>query len=106
MTFNKYKYSMKWELIVKIFNSFIGKITIALSIVSLPLSPKYFVNKFAPRENPKIAIAVFIENAGYGGTWSAPISSLMIEKYLTDSISNNWKEKRILNANLIPKHEK
>ena len=61
---------------------------------------------FAPRENPKIAIAVFIENGGYGGYWSAPISSLMIEKYLTDSISNNRKEKRILDANLIPKNEK
>ena len=32
--------------------------------------------------NPKIAIAVFIENAGFGGTWAAPIASLMIEKYL------------------------
>jgi len=35
MAFNKYKYSMKWDLITKIFNSFIGKVTLALSIVSL-----------------------------------------------------------------------
>jgi penicillin-binding protein 2 len=42
---------------------------------------------FAPMENPKIAIAVYVENAGFGGTWAAPIASLMIEKYLTDSIS-------------------
>ena len=56
---------------------------------------------FAPRENPKIAIAVYVENSGAGGTWAAPIASLMIEKYLTDSISNTLKEERILNANLL-----
>ncbi len=56
---------------------------------------------FAPRENPKIAIAVYVENAGFGGTWAAPIASLMIEKYLTDTISNKYKEDRILNANFI-----
>lgn len=58
---------------------------------------------FAPRENPKIAIAVYVENAGGGGSWAAPIASLMIEKYLTDSISdrNILKEKRILEANLL-----
>ncbi|MGB0882325.1 MAG: penicillin-binding protein 2 [Vicingaceae bacterium] len=58
---------------------------------------------FAPRENPKIAVAVYVENAGGGGTWAAPIASLMIEKYLTDSIStrNLRKEKRILDANLL-----
>lgn len=56
---------------------------------------------FAPKENPKIAIAVYVENAGFGGTWAAPIASLMIEKYLTDSISNPLKEKRILDANLL-----
>jgi penicillin-binding protein 2 len=38
---------------------------------------------FAPVENPKIAIAVVIENAGFGATWAAPIASLMIEQYLT-----------------------
>lgn len=37
---------------------------------------------FAPRENPKIAIAVIVENGGYGATWAAPISTLMIEHYL------------------------
>ncbi len=42
---------------------------------------------FAPKENPKIAIAVYVENSGFGGTWAAPIASLMIEKYLTDSIA-------------------
>ncbi|MEA2043731.1 MAG: penicillin-binding protein 2 [Bacteroidota bacterium] len=56
---------------------------------------------FAPKDNPKIAIAVYVENAGYGSTWAAPISSLMIEKYLTDSISNTWREGRILKGDLI-----
>jgi penicillin-binding protein 2 len=37
---------------------------------------------FAPRENPKIAIAVIVENGGFGATWAAPIASLMIENYL------------------------
>jgi len=58
---------------------------------------------FAPRDNPKIAIVVYVENAGGGGTWAAPIASLMIEQYLTDSIAitNLGKEKRILDANLL-----
>ena len=55
---------------------------------------------FAPIDNPKIAIAVFIENAGAGGTWAAPIASLMIEKYLNKKIKDTEKEKRIINANL------
>ena len=56
---------------------------------------------FAPMNDPQIAIAVYIENAGFGGTWAAPIASLLIEQYLTDSISNQRKEQRILDANLI-----
>jgi penicillin-binding protein 2 len=55
---------------------------------------------FAPMENPKIAIAVFIENSGYGGTWAAPTASLVIEKYLTGKITNESKEKRIMEAKL------
>ena len=55
---------------------------------------------FAPMENPKIAIAVFIENAGFGGTWAAPIAGLMMEKYLNKSISNPEEEKRVLDAKL------
>jgi penicillin-binding protein 2 len=46
---------------------------------------------FAPRDNPKIAIAVIVENAGYGSTYAAPIASLIAEKYLTDSISDARK---------------
>lgn len=58
---------------------------------------------FAPKDNPKIAIAVYVENAGYGSSWAAPIASLMIEKYLTEQIhpSRNWLEQRMLNANFI-----
>lgn len=55
---------------------------------------------FAPIEEPQIAIAVFIENAGFGGTWAAPIASLMIEKYINRTINNKLKEKRILDAEL------
>jgi penicillin-binding protein 2 len=47
---------------------------------------------FAPRDNPKIAIAVFIENAGFGATYAAPIAGLLMEKYLNDSISPKRKE--------------
>ena len=41
---------------------------------------------FAPKENPKIALTVYIENAGFGGVWAATVASLMIEQYLTDTI--------------------
>jgi penicillin-binding protein 2 len=60
---------------------------------------------FAPKDNPKIAIAVYVENAGWGGTYAAPIASLMIEKYLNRDIalSRKWLETRILNTNLIDK---
>lgn len=57
---------------------------------------------FAPRDNPKIAISVYIENAGFGGTWAAPIASLIIEKYLTGKIKDQAKEQRILDADLMP----
>jgi len=56
---------------------------------------------FAPMDNPKIAVAVFIENAGGGGgTWAAPTASLIVEKYLKGEISDKAKEKRILDAKL------
>lgn len=59
---------------------------------------------FAPRENPKIAIAVVVENAGFGSTWAAPIASLMMEKYLNDTLrAERLKEvERIAAANLMP----
>ena len=63
---------------------------------------------FAPRENPKIAIAVAVENAGFGSTWASPIASFLIEKYLTDSIrTDRMKEvERISNTNLMPSYLK
>ena len=63
---------------------------------------------FAPKDNPKIAIAVYIENAGFGGTWAAPIASLMIEKYLNRRIAdkNHRKEQRILDADLLDRSER
>ncbi|MEJ7658687.1 MAG: penicillin-binding transpeptidase domain-containing protein [Hymenobacter sp.] len=42
---------------------------------------------FAPANNPKIAIAVFIENLGFGGTFAAPAAGLMMEKYLRGKVS-------------------
>ncbi|MCX6183317.1 MAG: penicillin-binding protein 2 [Bacteroidetes bacterium] len=51
---------------------------------------------FAPRENPKIAISVYIENAGKGGLWAAPIASLVIEKYLRGQISRKELEEDML----------
>jgi penicillin-binding protein 2 len=58
---------------------------------------------FAPKENPQIAVAVYVENAGFGSTWSAPIASLIIERYLKGTIdkSRYWLEKRILEGDLI-----
>ena len=53
---------------------------------------------FAPMNNPKISIVVFIENAGFGGTWAAPIAGLMIEKYLKGTVTDTVKEKRMLDA--------
>jgi len=57
---------------------------------------------FAPMNNPKIAISVFIENAGGGGgSWAAPIASLMMEKYLNRVVKNVVKEQRILEAKFV-----
>ncbi len=56
---------------------------------------------FAPKDNPKIVIACIVENAGFGHLWAAPITSLLIEKYLTGKISTPARqemEKRMLEA--------
>ncbi|MFO7997552.1 MAG: penicillin-binding protein 2 [Bacteroidales bacterium] len=53
---------------------------------------------FAPVQNPRIAISVIVENAGYGSTWAAPIASLMVEQYLKGSVDRSWFEQRILEA--------
>lgn len=56
---------------------------------------------FAPRENPKIAVAAYIENAGFGATWAAPIASLLVEKYLNKEIDRLDMEAFILEGNTI-----
>jgi penicillin-binding protein 2 len=58
---------------------------------------------FAPKDNPKIAIAVYVEHGMWGATYAAPIASLLIEKYLKGKISPNRKylEDRMLNGNLL-----
>lgn len=60
---------------------------------------------FAPMDNPKIAIAVIVENGGFGGSYAAPISSFIVEKYLTDSIkpkANGYTVKAFSETNLLP----
>ena len=58
---------------------------------------------FAPRDNPKIAVAAYVENGGFGATWAAPIASLLTEKYLNGEISKDRKalEERMLNGDLM-----
>ena len=58
---------------------------------------------FAPKENPKIAVAAYIENGGFGATWACPIASLLVEKYLNGTIDEKRKplEQRVLDGNLM-----
>ena len=58
---------------------------------------------FAPKDNPKIAIAVFVENAGGGSAVACPLASLMIEKYLTGEAKREYLENRILEIDLLNK---
>jgi penicillin-binding protein 2 len=58
---------------------------------------------FAPRDNPKIAIGIMVENGGWGSDWAAPIATLMMEKYLTDTITRPLLEKRMLDGVVAPK---
>ncbi len=59
---------------------------------------------FAPREDPRIAIAVVIQNAGYGSKWAAPIGSLLVEKYLRDTLTAERVKQAttIANTYLLP----
>lgn len=56
---------------------------------------------FAPKNDPKIAIAVYVENSGAGGLWAAPIASLITEKYLKGNVNRPDLEKYILEADLM-----
>ena len=59
---------------------------------------------FAPKDNPKIAIATVVENAGYGSTWAAPICTLMIEKYINrDTVSQRPELEKKMMETAIPK---
>jgi penicillin-binding protein 2 len=53
---------------------------------------------FAPKDQPKIALAVVVENAGFGATWAVPIATLMMEKYLKGEVSRKHVEERMINA--------
>ena len=61
---------------------------------------------FAPANDPKIAVCVFIENGYWGSRWAAPISSLIIEKYINGKIERNWLEKYILDGDLSAEYLK
>jgi len=63
---------------------------------------------FAPKENPRIAIAVAVENAGFGATWGGPIARILMEKYLNDTLQTKSVEdvERIANSNLMPDYYK
>jgi penicillin-binding protein 2 len=62
---------------------------------------------FAPKDNPKIAVAVYVEYGTWGGTWAAPIASLVIEKYLNGVLSEKGmkKELRVLNETILTKNQ-
>lgn len=61
---------------------------------------------FAPKDNPKIAIAVFVENGYWGARWAGPITTLMIEKYLNKKITRIDFEKRMLTGSLKSQYDK
>ena len=61
---------------------------------------------FAPADDPKIVVSVFIENGYWGSRWAAPIASLIIEKYLKEDVGRKWLENRMVNGSLIDEYEK
>ena len=61
---------------------------------------------FAPAEDPKIVVSVFIENGYWGSRWAAPIASLIIEKYLKEDVGRKWLENRMVSGSLIDEYEK
>jgi len=61
---------------------------------------------FAPKDDPKIALAVYVENGYWGARWAAPIASLMIEKYLNGQVTRKWLEDRMMNGSLLAEYDK
>ncbi len=61
---------------------------------------------FAPKDDPKIAIAVFVENGYWGSRWAGPIATLMIEKYLTGTTTRPYEEKRMFEGSLEDEYQR
>lgn len=61
---------------------------------------------FAPKDNPKIAVAAYVENGGFGATWAAPIASLLVEKYLNGEVERKDLEKRMKDGYLLDRVKK
>ena len=61
---------------------------------------------FAPRKNPKIAIAIIVENGYWGSRWAAPIASLLVELYINGKISRPEMEKRMIEGDLSEEYMK
>lgn len=61
---------------------------------------------FAPKDNPKIALAIFVENGYWGSRWAGPIASLMIEKYLTGKVTKTWKEKQMFEGSIQEEYDR
>jgi penicillin-binding protein 2 len=59
---------------------------------------------FAPKDNPKVAVAVVVENAGFGATWAGPIGGLLMEKYLNDTLTpeSKLKAENLSKVDLLP----
>ena len=79
---------------------------IKINGVKTTLSDHSIFIAFAPKEDPKIALAVYVENGYWGARWAAPIASLMIERYLNRSVKRKWLEERMLNGSLLEEYEK
>ena len=60
---------------------------------------------FAPMDNPRIAIAVYVENGGFGAAYGVPIGALMMEQYLTDSLSQSSQARALEIENRIIEYD-
>jgi penicillin-binding protein 2 len=61
---------------------------------------------FAPMDNPRIAISVYVENAGWGGSVAAPIAGLMIDKYINRTVTDTTKERKMREMILLDRNVK
>ena len=91
--------------------SFAGKTGTAENFIKINGNRKQLTDHsifigFAPADDPKIAICVFIENGYWGTRWAAPISSLVAEKYIKGKVERKWLEKYIINGDLTEEYLK